>query len=293
MSRKVPPAAGTVTLRPRPGREPQILVVHRPAYDDWTLPKGKLEPDEYAAAAAVRETQEETGTLVRLGHPLETVSYEVANGTKHVHYWCASVLGSKKRKPDAEVDKVAWLSPRSAIARMTYDDEKKVVLQALGLPPTVPLLLVRHAKAMLRKNWTGRDQARPITSRGRRQAQALIPLFEAFGVGRLASSTSVRCMQTLSPYAKKRGLDVQGWAILSEELGEDNPKGVRVLMQRLATEATTTGVPVAVSGHRPVLPTMLEALAIEPRPLQTASVVIAHLNAATTTAAVEFHRPRV
>ncbi|MFV0405256.1 MAG: NUDIX hydrolase [Propioniciclava sp.] len=284
-------AAGTVTLQPREGTSSRILLVHRPAYDDWTLPKGKLKPDEYTASAAARETQEETGVRIRLGQPLSPISYPVGGGQKTVHYWIADPQEERRRKPDKEVDKVAWLSPSAALKRMTYTDERSVVEQALAATPTRPLLVVRHGKAMLRNHWTARDQARPLASRGRKQAQALVPLLQAYGVGRLASSSSARCMQTLKPYSKDSGIDVEGWTVLSEEIGEGNLKGVRTFMRRLIADLDDTG-PVAVCGHRPILPTMLEALGLAPRPLQTAATVVAHVASDHGTVAMEFHRPR-
>lgn len=291
--RKFTVAAGTVTVRERPGKLPHVLLIHRPAYNDWTLPKGHLEPDEYEAVAAVRETHEETGVRVVLREPLGAISYPVGGGTKVVHYWRAEPLESAKRKPDKEVDKVAWLTPENALARMTYDDEKHVVRRALEFGPSTAFLVVRHSKAMDRKNWSGRDQARPITARGRKQAQRLIPLFEAFGVAALASSTSTRCMQTLAPYAKEHRLDVHGWQVLSEEIGEHNPAAVRHLIHRLAVESAAEAVPLAVCGHRPVLPDMLTSLGVEPRPMQTGAAIITHLDGAGRLVAHEYVRPRV
>ena len=285
-------AAGTVTLQERPGKEPHVLLIHRPAYDDWSLPKGHLEPDEYEAVAAGRETREETAVRVALRQPLGVIRYPIGGGTKVVHYWRAVPVQAKRRKADKEVDKVAWLTPINALARMSYADERGVLQQALEIPDTTPFLVVRHAKAMDRKNWAKRDQYRPITSRGRKQSVRLIPLLDAFGVRALASSTSTRCVQTLTPYAKAAGLDVDTWAVLSEEVGEGNPTGVRQMIQRLAHEAVDTRTPTAVCGHRPVLPDMLEALGVPNRPLQTAATIIVHLDAQARAVATEFHRPR-
>ncbi len=286
-------AAGTVVLRSREGKQPHVLIVHRPGYDDWSLPKGKVETDETLAGCAARETAEETGITVRLGVPVDTISYPVGGGTKSVTYWRGMVVDVARRKPDAEVDKVVWLSPKNALARMTYEDEKQLVRQGLELPETTPLLIVRHGKAMLRKHWSGRDQARPVNARGRRQNAALVPLLQAYGVQRLASSSSTRCVQTLQPYAKASGLDIEGWATLSEEQAEINLKAVGKLMKRMVRETAEAGVPLAVCGHRPVLPTMLAALGIPPRPMQTAAVAVAHLDAAGHTVAVEWHKPRL
>ena len=175
---------------------------------------------------------------------------------------------------------------------MTYADERDLLQQAVTLPQTTPLLIVRHGKAMDRKHWSGRDQARPVTSRGRKQAKLLIPLLSAFGVAELHSSSSIRCMQTLQPFARRQDRDVQGWSVLSEEIGETKLPEVTKLMRRLARDAAASGTPTAVCGHRPLLPTMLEALGIAARPLQTAATVIAHLNPQGEAVAVEFHRPR-
>src|SRR6185369_3373547 len=116
----------------------------------------------------------------------------------------------------------------------------------LGLPGnTTPLVIVRHGKAMPRANWVGRDRARTLNERGRRQSRLLVPLLEAFGVGRVASSSAVRCMKTLQPFARAHRLEVEGWSTLTEEEGEQNPKAVTTLMKRLAREAVESGVPLA------------------------------------------------
>ena len=160
------------------------------------------------------------------------------------------------------------------------------------LQDKVPFVIVRHGNAMERKNWTGRDQLRPVNARGRRQSRALVPLLAAYGVAELASSSSMRCVQTLRPYAKAHSLDIEPWSALSEEQAEISAKGVRRVMTRLVDRAVGTGVPVAVCGHRPVLPTMLESLGIPDKPMQTGAVVVAHLDSRGKTVAVEWHKPK-
>ncbi len=286
-------AAGTVVIRTTAKGKRQVLLVHRPAYGDWSLPKGKTNPDEYLAACAVRETLEESGVTARLGVPVERISYPVSAGMKSVSYWKAEVVASKRHKANSEVDAVKWLSIPDAVATVSYPDEVPLIQQAADLPHTTPVLVVRHAKAMLRKFWTGRDQARPLDSRGRRQADLLVPLLQAYGVTRAASSTSARCRQTFKPFAKAAHLDIEGWTTLSEEQGKDHPAAVATLIRRLAAEAVATGTPTAVCGHRPVLPAMLEALGVPPRPLQPGAVLVAHLDADGSTVAIEFHKPRI
>lgn len=282
-------AAGVVALDTS-AAEPKVLLVHRPGYDDWSLPKGKIHADESLPACAVRETLEETGVTVRLGFPLGSMRYPVGSGLKEVHYWRATPVATRRRPPDAEVDKVVWVTVRTALHRMTYGDERSMVDQALAAPPTTPFLIVRHGKAMERKNWTGRDQARPVNARGRRQATALVPLLGAYAVDRLDSSSSTRCIQTLKPYAKSANLEVHGWSTLSEELAEGRERDVQKLMKRLRT-ASAAGLTTAVCGHRPVLPAMLGSVGLEYRPMEPAAVAIAHLDAAGATVATEFHKP--
>ncbi len=287
-------AAGTVVLRPVTDGEPEVLLVHRPRYNDWSLPKGKIDADEYLAGCAVRETFEETAVGVRLGMPLDQITYPVNGGTKTVSYWLAHAVSEGIHKPDEEVDEVLWLPASEAMEQVTYDDERPLITQALELPgKTTPLVIVRHAKAMLRVNWTGRDRARTLNERGRRQSRLLVPLLEAFGVGRLASSTAVRCTKTLQPYAKAHRLEVEGWSTLTEEEGEKSPKAVLTLTKRLAHEAVESGIPLAICGHRPVLPLMLEALGIPARSLQPGAVIVAHLDPSATVLAVEIHKPRI
>lgn len=285
-------AAGVVALDASEP-EPRVLLVHRPAYDDWSLPKGKLHAGEALPACAVREALEETGVRVRLEAPVGDITYPIGSGLKTVHYWRASAIESSPRPPDAEVDKVAWVPVRTALARMSYGDERAMVDKALALPASTAFLIVRHGKAMLRKNWTGRDQARPVDARGRKQSAALVPLLDAYAVGRLDSSTSTRCVQTFKPYAKASGLEVRGWSTLSEELAKGNDKAVTKLMRRLVAEASGARMPTAVCGHRPVLPTMLVALGVEPHPFQTSAVLVTHLDAAGAVVASEFHKPLV
>ncbi|MCC6496495.1 MAG: NUDIX hydrolase [Propionibacteriaceae bacterium] len=286
-------AAGTVVLRPVEGREPEVLLVHRPRYDDWSLPKGKINPDEYLAGCAVRETLEEAAVDVRLGMPLDRLSYPVGGGTKTVSYWRARALRENGHKPNDEIDGTIWLPASHALRKVTYADERPLIQQAIELPDSTPLVIVRHGKAMLRANWTGRDQARPLDERGRRQSRLLVPLLEAFGVGKLTSSTSVRCLKTLQPHAKAHRLEVEGWTTLTEEQAEKNPKAVATLMKRLAKEAAESQVPTAICGHRPVLPVMLEAIGVPFRPLQPGAAMVAHLGQQAEVLAVEVHKPRI
>ena len=120
-------AAGGVVVR-----DGKVAVVHRPRYDDWSLPKGKLEPGETFEQAALREVEEETGLRARLVRELPSVEYEVRGRPKLVRYWLMSVADDPGFTPNDEVDQLRWLSPRDAGALLTYDRDKGLVAAAAG-----------------------------------------------------------------------------------------------------------------------------------------------------------------
>jgi 8-oxo-dGTP diphosphatase len=286
-------AGGAVVTRPHPLRGVEVLIIHRKRYDDWTLPKGKVDPGETLPECAVREVLEETGVTIRLGVPLDTIRYEAGKaGPKKVDYWGGIVLSAVARAPDAEVDMVSWLPVRAALARLTYAHDHFLVQQYLDQPATTPLILVRHAKAMDRKDWTRKDAARPLNSRGRRQAKLLIPMLAAYGVTGLVSSTASRCQSTLQPYAQHRDLQMQCFDQLREEDGAHDPKGVARLITKIRTETLVTGQPTAICVHRPVLPHILDALEMAPATLVTGELLVAHLTASGEVHAIERHRPQ-
>jgi 8-oxo-dGTP pyrophosphatase MutT (NUDIX family) len=285
-------AGGAVVTREHPTRGTEVVVIHRKRYDDWTLPKGKTEAGESIPASAVREVWEETGVRIRLGVPLDRITYPTGKpGLKQVDYWGGTVLEAHRRAPDDEVDVVSWLPVRAAMSRLTFAHDHFLVQQYIEQPPTTPVLIVRHAKAMDRKDWSKKDAARPINARGRRQAGLLVPMFSAYGVTSLVSSSSSRCVATLVPYARERGLTIARHDKLSEEDGSDDPKGVAKLIQKIRDAALTGRQPTAVCVHRPVLPHVLEALDLTPTTLVTGEFLVAHLTGDATVQAVERHRP--
>ncbi|AXI78311.1 NUDIX hydrolase [Peterkaempfera bronchialis] len=106
--------------------EPLVALVHRPKYDDWSLPKGKLAPGEEARAAALREVREETGLSCVLGAPLPTRRYPVQGRVKEVRYWAGVPVGGSFAA-NREVDRLEWLPASVARARLTHDHDRVLV----------------------------------------------------------------------------------------------------------------------------------------------------------------------
>lgn len=281
-------AAGGVVLRTHHKNGEQVLLIHRESYDDWSLPKGKGLSDELLPETAIREIREETGVTACLNLRLPTQKYPVSKGLKAAHYWRASVVEQRPRMPDKEVQKVKWFSIEEALERLSYAADREVVNAALSLPSTNVLMLVRHGKAMLRKDWSGPDQKRRLGGRGRKQAMELKDLLDAFCIEQLVSSSSTRCFQTLEPFAESRRLPIRKVDILTEEEWTERPKRVERFMAELKGGLDR---PTAVCGHRPVLPAMYEGLGMDPKHMVVAEAVALHLDAEGTLIRSEVFKP--
>jgi 8-oxo-dGTP pyrophosphatase MutT (NUDIX family)/phosphohistidine phosphatase SixA len=203
-------AAGGVVWRP--GTDgPELALVHRARYDDWTLPKGKCEPGESALEAAVREVGEELGCQVVVTRRLGDVRYRVGAARKTVSYWMMRYRdGEQVPSEGDEVDDVRWLSPARARRHLTYDLDRAVLARFAAAPlPESVVLLVRHAKAGKSSEWRGDDLLRPLDTSGERQAARLTGLLRHFGPTRIVTADPKRCVQTVTPAAGAFGLAVE------------------------------------------------------------------------------------
>jgi 8-oxo-dGTP diphosphatase len=208
-------AAGGVVYRWRPEGDAEILLVHRPRYDDWSLPKGKLDPGEHRLAAAVREVHEESGVRGVPQARLRTVNYLTGEPgvEKQVEYWSMRCLSDDGHEPDHEVDVRRWVPLPTARDLLTYAHDRGVVAAFTALPPvTGVVVLVRHAHAGRRAGWQGADDERPLDTNGRRDAENAAPLLALFAPDRVISAPAVRCRDTVTPAADLLGhrLEVDG-----------------------------------------------------------------------------------
>ena len=247
-------AAGAVLWRPDPDTgELRLALIHRARYDDWSFPKGKVDPGENEPVAAVREIWEETGQRSQLGRRLIQTHYQVAQGAKVVHYWAARALGGEFT-PGSEVDRLEWLSVDDAMERLTYPHDREVLTAFTKEPAdTATVLIVRHGTAGIKSRYKGDDRSRPLDKNGRAQAESLVGQLLAFGATEIYAADRVRCIQTVEPLAQELGLKVAAEADLTEEAYADDPD---VAHKRIAEIAARGGTPVICTQGK-VIPYLL------------------------------------
>ena len=264
-------AAGAIVWRVEKGRL-EVLLIHRPRYDDWSWPKGKLEAGETAPECAVREVAEETGCDVVLGARLPGLAYRLASGTqKVVDYWAAQVASKRSpalqarptypRAPKSEVDRALWLDVEAANLKLTREQDRIPLHHLADLYETDRLrtwavLVARHGRATKRSSWQGSEASRPLTKEGAEQATELIPVLAAFGVSAVVSSPWARCEKTLRPYSKKAGVPFTRDPVLTEASHKKRPQHAFELI----AETLAGGRSAAICTHRPVLRTVARAV---------------------------------
>jgi 8-oxo-dGTP diphosphatase len=252
-------AAGAVLWREETPFELEVLLVHRPQYDDWSFPKGKIDDEESSIAASFREVKEETGYSAIFGQYLGSSSYKVGDAKKKVKYWMAQALPhANSFTPNEEVDKIEWVSIKEARHFLTHDEDREILDEFINRERyTSTLVLLRHAKAVKRSEWNDYDLDRPLSPEGVEQGKRLVNQLEPFGIEGIFSSDASRCYSTVEPLSEYLNLKVTVAAELNEESYEKDSKlalnYVRHLMRYPGNQL--------VAGHNPIIPEILTKLA--------------------------------
>jgi 8-oxo-dGTP pyrophosphatase MutT (NUDIX family)/phosphohistidine phosphatase SixA len=234
-------AAGGVVWRLGKGKV-EVAVVHRPRYDDWSLPKGKLENGETELACAVREVGEELGSRVAVSRRIGSTTYDIPTGLKTATYWVMRHLDGTF-VPTDEVDAVEWVRPKAARELLSYDFDRRVMadFSAVPLPDSV-ILLARHAKAGKRSEWRGNDQTRPLEPIGEAQAVRLAALLEVFCPDRIVSAEPTRCVETMRPLAEHLEVSVRVDPVFGDDSFAMSPSASEDAMMALAKPGKVTVV---------------------------------------------------
>lgn len=273
-------AAGAVIFRTNASTgDLEIVLEHRAKYDDWSIPKGKVDPHESLAHTAVREVGEETGLPIRLSAIIGEVSYPLhldgsegernkkhkggkhhrkTSLVKHVTYWAGVPISqdqqAQREQPfghpdprDKETDRLQWLSVDQARERLTYPDDRRIIdnfadFIAAGGDHAATLIYVRHGAAEKRKQWLWEESLRPLTPRGMAESLALTREIACYAPSRLLSSPWRRCVQTLSLYAQESGMAVEALPQMTEEAAAENPPAAVSAQENLLRELTARGL---------------------------------------------------
>ena len=250
-------AAGAVIWR-RNKKNVEIALVHRPRYDDWSLPKGKQDPGEAMISCAYREVIEETNLKVGFGPYIGDTEYFVADGLKKVHYWSARLAeDSPEFHPNEEVDLLEWHSIESALDKATRDSDREIIQKFVTIPfDSYPLIMLRHAKALAREEWQGEDEDRPLQQLGQQQARRALSIYQVYGLTQIHTSDAVRCHDTVDQMAK--ALDIP--LTITNKVSEYTWKKNKEKAIDYAKDLIKVNEPVILCSHNPVLPRMMEKL---------------------------------
>jgi 8-oxo-dGTP diphosphatase len=177
---------------------------------------------------------------------------------------------------NAEIDDVEWVPHDKATERLSYSRDVETLTEALAArQQTVPLIVLRHGQSRSRKAWRRDDRVRPLLQLGQLQAQRLVPVLAAYDVRRVISSSSLRCRQTVEPYAEVAGLEIEETDRLSEE--DATQKKVDKIAEAAVEAAVDGKRGVLLCTHRTVLPLVFDAIGLVDPQLEKGELLVAHL----------------
>jgi 8-oxo-dGTP diphosphatase len=275
-------AAGAVLWRKSDISQLEIAVIHRPRYDDWSLPKGKVESGESHISAGYREIQEETGYESTFGPEIGTVVYKLEGAPKEVRYWAAAATIKTGTPNPQEVDEVLWLAPDKAKEKLTNKDDRAIVDFFLDFGvDTFPIILLRHAKALKRTEWDGDDGDRPLEHRGQLQAKRLLPIYLPYGISEVHTSDALRCIETIDLMARL----IEKTPIFSADLSEYGYAKDKEAPLDYVQDLMDRGAPAIICSHNPIIPKLVKKLVGKKyfksmdRELEPAQAIVLHCRA--------------
>ncbi len=250
-------AAGAVVWRKSNSGEIEVAVVHRPKYDDWSFPKGKVDVGESVIACAHREVTEETNLDTEFGPFLGEVAYMTSVGAKKVYFWSAKVTKEYPFIPSDEVDRLAWHSMKSTKKILSLDTDRQIleIFSKLVLD-TKPFVLLRHAKAISRDEWQGDDDDRPLDPLGTYQSDRLIPIYSVYKLNEVHTSDAIRCFDTVNNFARKLSINLE----VSSKLSESAYKKDKEKAFDYCRELFKTDKSILICSHNPILPKLFNKL---------------------------------
>ena len=275
-------AAGAVLWRKSDTSQLEIAVIHRPRYDDWSLPKGKVESGESHISAGYREIQEETGYESTFGPEIGTVVYKLEGAPKEVRYWAAAATVKTGTPNPQEVDEVLWLEPKKAKEKLSNKDDRAIVdfFLEFGVD-TFPIILLRHAKALKRTEWDGDDGDRPLEHRGQLQAKRLLPIYLPYGISEVHTSDALRCIETIDLMTRL----IEKTAIFSADLSEYGYAKDKEAPLDYVQDLMDRGISAIVCSHNPIIPKVVKKLVGKKyfksmdRELEPAQAIVLHCRA--------------
>jgi 8-oxo-dGTP diphosphatase len=249
-------AAGAIVWRNNKDKT-EVAIIHRPKYDDWSFPKGKLEIGESLITCAHREVLEETNIQTEFGPFLGDIEYLTPDGKKQVSFWAAKALSDNDFKPNSEVDELKWIEVKKVKDLLTLETDKKILAQFVKLEfDTKPFVLLRHAKAVTRDEWQGDDDDRPLDALGQNQANKLLAIYQVYNLEQIHTSDAVRCFDTVTPISKGSGIKLEVTGKLSESTyKKDKEKAFDYAKDLIKEDAR-----ILLCSHNPILPKMLNKL---------------------------------
>jgi 8-oxo-dGTP diphosphatase len=305
-------AAGGVVWRVVDGKL-MVLLIHRTRYRDVTLPKGKVDPGEMLAETAVREIHEETGIRVALGVPVGVSRYNMpSKRQKIVHYWAAEATDAAIRAsgfvPNREIAALEWVTPKKAKSILSYPVDIEILQNFVhlvdeGVLRTFPIIALRHAKALGREEWDGKDAARPLAPRGKKQANAIVGPLLAFGTRKIISSPATRCVKTVTPLSASLARKIDKTPLIGQDAWEEGKSDARTIVG----ERVRARKPAVLCSHGPVLPEIMTELALatgtlrgsylgSASALEPGAFSVVHMsldNPGSGIVAIETHEPKV